>query len=156
MRFSPGVHLIGERMSTLTKTAIKSDGAEPSLWNQVLKLSSFHRKILCELSSDSPAVSKIDEEKTEEEVSVSSAASAPVSTSIYQTGSGQYSQYTHEQGYSLSRDQPRLRFHVTRSSHEYLHCFRNRSVGCGGHVPPITTVSTASVGGEDIAVVKKK
>lgn len=56
------------------------------------------RKILNELSSDSPAVPKIDEEKSEEEVLVSSAASASVPTSIYQTSSGQYSQYTHGQG----------------------------------------------------------
>ncbi|XP_029309339.1 cAMP-responsive element modulator-like isoform X2 [Cottoperca gobio] len=51
-----------------------------------------YRKILNELSSDSPAVPKIDEEKMEEEEeeAVSSAASAPAPTSIYQTDSGQY------------------------------------------------------------------
>ncbi|XP_042353145.1 cAMP-responsive element modulator-like [Plectropomus leopardus] len=49
-----------------------------------------YRKILNELSSDSPAVPKIDEEKTEEEAPVSSAVSASVPTSIYQTSSGQY------------------------------------------------------------------
>ncbi|XP_034744242.1 cAMP-responsive element modulator isoform X2 [Etheostoma cragini] len=50
-----------------------------------------YRKILNELSSDLPAVPKIDEEKTEEETAVvSSAASASVPTSIYQTSSGQY------------------------------------------------------------------
>lgn len=49
-----------------------------------------YRKILNELSSDSPAVPKIDEEKTEEEAPVSSAASASAPTSIYQTSSGQY------------------------------------------------------------------
>ncbi|XP_056277094.1 cAMP-responsive element modulator-like isoform X2 [Pseudoliparis swirei] len=60
-----------------------------------------YRKILNELSSDSPAVPKIDEERTEEEEDeddddeeeeeeeVSSAASATVPT-IYQTSSGQY------------------------------------------------------------------
>ncbi|TNN35892.1 Cyclic AMP-responsive element-binding protein 1 [Liparis tanakae] len=62
-----------------------------------------YRKILNELSSDSPAVPKIEEERTEEEEDeddddeeeeeeeVSSAASATVPT-IYQTSSGQYSQ----------------------------------------------------------------
>lgn len=55
------------------------------------------RKILNELSTDSPAVPKIDEEKTEEEAAASSAASASAPTSIYQTSSGQYSQYTLEQ-----------------------------------------------------------
>ncbi|KAI9524275.1 hypothetical protein NQZ68_019742 [Dissostichus eleginoides] len=48
-----------------------------------------YRKILNELSSDSPAVAKIEEEKMEEEVVVS-AAEATVPTSIYQTSSGQY------------------------------------------------------------------
>lgn len=69
---------------------------ELNAWNQFLEFSPPNRKILNELSSDSPAVPKIDEEKTEEEVPVSSAASASVPTSIYQTSSGQYSQYTHE------------------------------------------------------------
>ncbi|XP_063741607.1 LOW QUALITY PROTEIN: cAMP-responsive element modulator-like [Eleginops maclovinus] len=49
-----------------------------------------YRKILNELSSDSPGVAKIDEEKTEEEGVVSGAADASVPTSIYQTSSGQY------------------------------------------------------------------
>ncbi|XP_075954573.1 cAMP-responsive element modulator-like isoform X2 [Anarhichas minor] len=65
-----------------------------------------YRKILNELSSDSPAVPIINEERTEdeedeeeeeeeEEVPVSSAASATVPTSIYQTSSGQYIAITH-------------------------------------------------------------
>ncbi|XP_035026103.2 cAMP-responsive element modulator isoform X1 [Hippoglossus stenolepis] len=55
---------------------------------EVLSRRPSYRKILNELSSDSPAVPKIDEEETEEEEEeeVSSAASA----SIYQTSSGQY------------------------------------------------------------------
>uniref|UniRef100_A0A3B4WKI3 cAMP responsive element modulator n=1 Tax=Seriola lalandi dorsalis TaxID=1841481 RepID=A0A3B4WKI3_SERLL len=57
---------------------------------EILSRRPSYRKILNELSSDSPAVSKIDEEKAEEEVPVSSAASASVPTSIYQTSSGQY------------------------------------------------------------------
>ncbi|XP_068574305.1 cAMP-responsive element modulator-like isoform X1 [Cebidichthys violaceus] len=65
-----------------------------------------YRKILNELSSDSPAVPKINEERTEEEedeeedeeeeeVPVSNAASATVPTSIYQTSSGQYIAISH-------------------------------------------------------------
>ena len=50
------------------------------------------RKILNELSSDSPAVARIEEEKAEEEAAAASLASAPVPTSIYQTSSGQYSE----------------------------------------------------------------
>ncbi|KAM7400093.1 hypothetical protein PAMA_004679 [Pampus argenteus] len=49
-----------------------------------------YRKILNELSSDSPAVPKIDEEQADEEVLISSEASASAPTSIYQTSSGQY------------------------------------------------------------------
>ncbi|XP_039671775.1 cAMP-responsive element modulator-like isoform X2 [Perca fluviatilis] len=62
-----------------------------------------YRKILNELSSDSPAVPKIDEEKTEEEVAVvSSAASASAPTSIYQTSSGQYIAITQGRAIQLS------------------------------------------------------
>uniref|UniRef100_A0A4W6CF47 cAMP-responsive element modulator n=1 Tax=Lates calcarifer TaxID=8187 RepID=A0A4W6CF47_LATCA len=57
---------------------------------EILSRRPSYRKILNELSSDSPAVPKIDEEKAEEEVPVSSAASASVPTSIYQTSPGQY------------------------------------------------------------------
>ncbi|KAI3374643.1 hypothetical protein L3Q82_021211, partial [Scortum barcoo] len=57
---------------------------------EILSRRPSYRKILNELSSDSPAVPKIDEEKMEEEVAVSSAASASAPTSIYQTSSGQY------------------------------------------------------------------
>ncbi|XP_038573231.1 cAMP-responsive element modulator isoform X1 [Micropterus salmoides] len=57
---------------------------------EILSRRPSYRKIFNELSSDSPAVPKIDEEKTEEEVPVSTAASASVPTSIYQTSSGQY------------------------------------------------------------------
>ncbi|XP_071347049.1 cAMP-responsive element modulator-like isoform X1 [Trachinotus anak] len=57
---------------------------------EILSRRPSYRKIFNELSSDSPAVSKIDEEKAEEEVAVSSTASTSVPTSIYQTSSGQY------------------------------------------------------------------
>lgn len=55
----------------------------------------LNRKILNDLSSDAPAVPRIEEEKAEED---SSAAATPaittvtVPTPIYQTSSGQYSQ----------------------------------------------------------------
>lgn len=87
---------------------MESDYVELYAWNLFLEFSSPNRKILNELSSDSPAVPKIDEEKTEEEAPVSSAASASVPTSIYQTSSGQYSQYTHEQGHEQNRNQGQL------------------------------------------------
>ncbi|KAG7526042.1 cAMP-responsive element modulator-like isoform X1 [Solea senegalensis] len=59
---------------------------------EILSRRPSYRKILNELSTDSPAVPKIDEEKTEEEVSIASVASSPpsVPTSIYQTSAGQY------------------------------------------------------------------
>ncbi|XP_014864854.1 PREDICTED: uncharacterized protein LOC106931314 isoform X1 [Poecilia mexicana] len=51
-----------------------------------------YRKILNELSSDSPSVPKIDEEKGEDEAAVSSSSTESVPNSIYQTSSGQYRQ----------------------------------------------------------------
>lgn len=57
---------------------------------------SINRKILNDLSSDAPAVPRIEEEKAEEDSS-SAAPAAPaittvtVPTPIYQTSSGQYS-----------------------------------------------------------------
>ncbi|XP_053186440.1 cAMP-responsive element modulator-like [Scomber japonicus] len=56
---------------------------------EILSRRPSYRKILNELSSDSPAVPKIEEEKADEEV-ISSNASVSVPTSIYQTSSGQY------------------------------------------------------------------
>lgn len=60
-----------------------------------MKTFCYNRKILNDLSSDAPAVSRIEEEKLEEDSSV--AVSTPaittvtVPTPIYQTSSGQYS-----------------------------------------------------------------
>lgn len=57
-----------------------------------------NRKILNDLSSDAPAVPRIEEEKAEEDSSAAAAAAATpaittvtVPTPIYQTSSGQYS-----------------------------------------------------------------
>lgn len=69
---------------------------------EILSRRPSYRKILNELSSDSPAVPKIDEEKTAEEVPTSSAASASVPTSIYQTSSGQYITFTQGRAIQLS------------------------------------------------------
>lgn len=58
---------------------------------------SINRKILNDLSSDAPAVPRIEEEKAEEDSSAAAVAAAPtittvtVPTPIYQTSSGQYS-----------------------------------------------------------------
>ncbi|XP_023137059.1 cAMP-responsive element modulator-like isoform X1 [Amphiprion ocellaris] len=58
---------------------------------EILTRRPSYRKILNELSSDSPAVPKIDEENTEDEPQpISSTTSASAPTSIYQTSSGQY------------------------------------------------------------------
>lgn len=60
---------------------------------------SINRKILNDLSSDAPAVPRIEEEKAEEDSS-SAAPAAPaittvtVPTPIYQTSSGQYSRWS--------------------------------------------------------------
>uniref|UniRef100_A0A3Q2VA01 cAMP-responsive element modulator-like n=1 Tax=Haplochromis burtoni TaxID=8153 RepID=A0A3Q2VA01_HAPBU len=57
-------------------------------------------KILNELSSNSLAVPKIEEEKTEDEVPVSNSPTVP--TSIYQTSSGQYIAITQGRAIQLS------------------------------------------------------
>ncbi|RXN01852.1 cAMP-responsive element modulator [Acipenser ruthenus] len=57
---------------------------------QIHYLHSVPRKILNELSSDTPGVPKIEEEKSEEEVTPSNIATMAVPTSIYQTSTGQY------------------------------------------------------------------
>ncbi|XP_072219283.1 cAMP-responsive element modulator isoform X1 [Leuresthes tenuis] len=57
---------------------------------EILSRRPSYRKILNELSSDSPAVPKIDEEMAEDEAPASSSPSASVPNSIYQTSSGQY------------------------------------------------------------------
>lgn len=58
---------------------------------------SIDRKILNDLSSDAPAVPRIEEEKAEEDSSVAAApaiTTVTVPTPIYQTSSGQYSRWT--------------------------------------------------------------
>ncbi|TMS09979.1 cAMP-responsive element modulator [Larimichthys crocea] len=72
---------------------------------EILSRRPSYRKILNELSTDSPAVPKIDEEKTEEEAAAaaaSSAASASGPTSIYQTSSGQYIAFTQGRAIQLT------------------------------------------------------
>lgn len=59
-----------------------------------------NRKILNDLSSDAPAVPRIEEEKAEEDSTAAAAAATPaittvtVPTPIYQTSSGQYSAFS--------------------------------------------------------------
>ncbi|XP_059200972.1 cAMP-responsive element modulator isoform X1 [Centropristis striata] len=72
-----------------TVAELEDDESDTQKRRVLLSRRPSYRKILNELSSDAPAVPKIDEEKTEEEVQVSS-SSASVPTSIYQTSSGQY------------------------------------------------------------------
>lgn len=52
----------------------------------------FHRKILNDLSSDPPAVPRIEEEKSEDD-SVPAITTVTMPTPIYQTSNGQYSEY---------------------------------------------------------------
>ncbi|XP_036374678.1 cAMP-responsive element modulator-like isoform X2 [Megalops cyprinoides] len=57
---------------------------------EILSRRPSYRKILNELSSDTPAVPKIEEEKSEEEVTAASVPTVPTPASIYQTSTGQY------------------------------------------------------------------
>ncbi|XP_057581971.1 cAMP-responsive element modulator-like [Hippopotamus amphibius kiboko] len=60
---------------------------------EILSRRPSYRRILNELSSDVPGVSKIEEEKSEEEGTPPNIAAMAVPTSIYQTSTGQYSMY---------------------------------------------------------------
>lgn len=51
-----------------------------------------HRKILNDLSSDAPAVPRIEEEKSEDD-SAPAITTVTMPTPIYQTSSGQYSKH---------------------------------------------------------------
>ncbi|XP_064361856.1 cAMP-responsive element modulator isoform X4 [Dromaius novaehollandiae] len=57
---------------------------------EILSRRPSYRKILNELSSDAPAVPKIEEEKSEEEGAPSGIPAMAVPTSLYQTSTGQY------------------------------------------------------------------
>lgn len=56
----------------------------------------LYRKILNDLSSDAPAVARIEEEKSEDD-SASTITTVTMPTPIYQTSSGQYSAYLQRQ-----------------------------------------------------------
>ncbi|XP_074508411.1 cAMP-responsive element modulator isoform X1 [Sebastes fasciatus] len=87
-----------------TVAALEDDESDTQKRRVLLSRRPSYRKILNELSSDSPAVPKIDEEKTEEgeEVADSGDASASVPASIYQTSSGQYIAITQGRAMQLS------------------------------------------------------
>lgn len=80
-------------MSFVTRCQISLDLDVFLFVFQVKLFSYMLRKILNELSSDVPAVPKIEEEeKVEEEtLATSSVATVTAPSSIYQTSSGQYS-----------------------------------------------------------------
>lgn len=59
-------------------------------------VATFDRKILNDLSSDPPAVARIEEEKSEDD-SASAITTVTMPTPIYQTSSGQYSAYLQTQ-----------------------------------------------------------
>ncbi|XP_050983216.1 cAMP-responsive element modulator isoform X2 [Labeo rohita] len=65
--------------------------SDPQKRREILSRRPSYRKILNELSSDVPAVPKIEEEeKVEEESPATSVATVTAPSSIYQTSSGQY------------------------------------------------------------------
>ncbi|RVE61216.1 hypothetical protein OJAV_G00168540 [Oryzias javanicus] len=85
---------------------IKSDGdqsvADTQKRREILSRRPSYRKILNELSSDSPAVAKIEEEPVEDEVPASSSPSISVPNSIYQSSSGQYIAVAQDRGIPLT------------------------------------------------------
>ncbi|KAM6918701.1 cAMP-responsive element modulator isoform 1-T1 [Xenentodon cancila] len=85
---SPQVQTV--QIATVAELEEDESAADTQKRREILSRRPSYRKILNELSSDTPAVPKIDEEKTEDEVPVASSPSASVPNSIYQTSSGQY------------------------------------------------------------------
>ncbi|KAI7809804.1 putative cAMP-responsive element modulator, partial [Triplophysa rosa] len=77
---------------------------DPQKTREILSRRPSYRKILNELSSDVPAVPKIEEEeKVEEETPpISSVATVTASSSIYQTSSGQYIAITQDGAIQLA------------------------------------------------------
>ncbi|XP_037537859.1 cAMP-responsive element modulator isoform X1 [Nematolebias whitei] len=64
--------------------------SDTQMRREILSRRPSYRKIFNELSSNSSAVPKIEEENPEDEVPASSSPSVPVPNSIYQTSTGQY------------------------------------------------------------------
>ncbi|KAM9321993.1 cAMP-responsive element modulator isoform 2-T2 [Pholidichthys leucotaenia] len=87
---------------TATVVKLEDDESDTDVQKrrELLSRRPSYRKILCDLSSDSPAVPKIEEEK--EEV----VASSSVPNSIYQTSSGQYIAITQGRAVQLSSPAP--------------------------------------------------
>ncbi|XP_014330341.1 cAMP-responsive element modulator-like isoform X2 [Xiphophorus maculatus] len=81
-----------QTVQIVTVAELEDDGSvtDTQKRRELLSRRPSYRKILNELSSDSPTVPKIDEEKGEEDAAVSSSSTESVPNSIYQTSSGQY------------------------------------------------------------------
>ncbi|XP_047225114.1 cAMP-responsive element modulator isoform X2 [Girardinichthys multiradiatus] len=75
-----------------TVAKLEDDGSvmDTQKRRELLSRRPSYRKILNELSLDSPAVPKIEEEKAEDDAPLSSSPTESVPNSIYQTSSGQY------------------------------------------------------------------
>ncbi|XP_062259469.1 cAMP-responsive element modulator isoform X1 [Platichthys flesus] len=84
----PQVHTV--QISTAAELEEDETSTDAQRRREVLSRRPSYRKILNELSTDSPAVPKIDEEETEEEEEEEEEVSSATSASIYQTSSGQY------------------------------------------------------------------
>ncbi|XP_006888985.1 PREDICTED: cAMP-responsive element modulator isoform X7 [Elephantulus edwardii] len=84
---------LGKKVATIAETdeSAESEGVIDShKRREILSRRPSYRKILNELSSDVPGVSKIEEEKPEEEGTPPNIATMALPTSIYQTSTGQY------------------------------------------------------------------
>ncbi|XP_032815618.1 cyclic AMP-responsive element-binding protein 1-like isoform X1 [Petromyzon marinus] len=81
------------QIQTIQVAAISEEAADGSAISQkrreILSRRPSYRKILNDLSSDGPVVSKIDEEKSEEE-GTATISTVTLPTPIYQTSTGQY------------------------------------------------------------------
>ncbi|NWU31660.1 CREM protein, partial [Dyaphorophyia castanea] len=83
-------------MQAVQVASIADEAAQPEVIidsqkrREILSRRPSYRKILNELSSDAPAVGKIEEEKSEDEGTPSGISAVAMPTSLYHTNTGQY------------------------------------------------------------------
>ncbi|XP_042331351.1 cAMP-responsive element modulator isoform X1 [Sceloporus undulatus] len=87
---SPQLQSVQVGSATSADESTESDVIDSQKRREILSRRPSYRKILNELSSDAPGVTKIEEAKPEEEGTPSGIPAMAVPTSLYQTSTGQY------------------------------------------------------------------
>ncbi|NXW50409.1 CREM protein, partial [Nyctiprogne leucopyga] len=84
-------HMQAVQVASITDESAESEGIiDSQKRREILSRRPSYRKILNELSSDAPAVAKIEEEKSEDEGAPSGTSAMAMPSSLYHTNTGQY------------------------------------------------------------------